>query len=89
MIAAVATSLVIIMLNSGAGLLTRLEDLSIDKGIAITVTTTATFGSRIARRLATRIPANRLHRWFAYLLIGGANSIVVRTLWTVLHPAWD
>ncbi len=87
MITAVPTSLVIIVLNSAAGLLARIDDLSINKGIAITVATAATSGSLVAGRLAKRVPARQLSRWFGYLLITGAAYIVVHTLWTVARPA--
>ena len=57
MATAVATSLVIIVLNSAAGFVAHVGDTTIDVGIAATFTITAIAGPLTAARLASRLPA--------------------------------
>jgi hypothetical protein len=83
MATAIATSLVIIVLNSAAGFVAHLGDTTIDVGIAATFTIAAIAGSLTAGRLASRLPAARLRRWFAYLVIGVATYVITQTLATL------
>lgn len=72
MAAAVATSLVVIVINSAAGFAAHLSNASLDIGIAAAFTGAAVVGSLAAGRLAPRLPGERLRRWFAYLVLGVA-----------------
>ena len=84
MASAVATSLVIIVLNSAAGFVAHLGETTIDVGIAATFTIAAIAGSLTAARLGSRQPAARLRRWFAYLVFSVATYVIIQTL-TALH----
>ncbi|MGI5174861.1 sulfite exporter TauE/SafE family protein [Dactylosporangium sp. CA-152071] len=84
MTAAVGTSLVIIVINSVAGFVAHAGDTTIDYRIAAGFTAAAIVGSLAAARVATRLPADRLRRWFAYLVFVIAAFVVTQTL---LHPA--
>lgn len=76
---AVATSLVIIVINSAAGFTTHLSDAPIDIGIAGAFTIAAILGSLAAGHLAPRLPGERLRRWFAYLVLTVAAYVIVQT----------
>ncbi|MCU7729391.1 sulfite exporter TauE/SafE family protein [Actinoplanes sp. KI2] len=78
--AAVATSLLIIVINSAAGFAAHAGDAPIDYPIATAFTVTAIAGSLAAARLATRVPTRRLQRLFAYLVFGVAAFVVIRTI---------
>jgi hypothetical protein len=75
---AVGTSLVIVVLNSAAGFAAYLGDTDIDYAIAAAFAGTAIAGSLIAARFATRVPAGRLRRWFAYLVLTVAALVLVQ-----------
>lgn len=83
MATAVATSLVVIVLNAAAGFTAHLSDASIDVGIAVAFTSTAVLSSLVAGRLAPRLPGDRLRRWFAYFVLAVAAYVVAQT---VLNP---
>ena len=83
MTVAVGTSLVIIVINSAAGFVAHAGDTTIDYRIAAGFTAAAIVGSLVAARVATRLPADRLRRWFAYLVFVIAAFVVIQTL---LHP---
>ena len=83
MATAVATSLVIIVLNSAAGFVAHLGDTTIDVGITATFTIAAIAGSLTAGRFASRLPAARQRRWFAYLVFGVATYVIIQTLATL------
>lgn len=83
MATAVATSLVVIVINSVAGFTAHLGDAPIDAGIAVVFTVAAVLGSLAAGRLAPRLPGERLRRWFAYLVLVVAVYVVAQT---VLDP---
>ncbi|WP_242625074.1 sulfite exporter TauE/SafE family protein [Krasilnikovia cinnamomea] len=78
--AAVATSLVIIVINSFAGFAAHASDAAIDYRIAAAFTVTAIAGSLAAGRIATRIPTRRLQRLFAYLVFAVAAFVVIGTI---------
>ena len=79
MATAVATSLVVITVNSAAGFTAHLSTVAIDYRITTAFTIAAIGGSLLAGRLATRLPADRLRRWFAYLVLAVALYITVQT----------
>jgi uncharacterized protein len=77
---AVGTSLVIIVLNAVAGFTAYLGDTDIDYGLAGAFAGAAIAGSLIAGRFATRVPADRLRRWFAALVLAVAVLVIVQLL---------
>jgi uncharacterized membrane protein YfcA len=83
MATAVATSLVVIVINSAAGFTAHVGDAPVDAGIAVAFTGAAVLGSLAAGRLAPRLPGERLRRWFAYLVLVVAVYVVAQT---VLDP---
>jgi len=62
---AVATSLALVCLNSGAGLLGHLSHASVDWRLALTLSATAAAGALLGSTLSNRIPGERLRRGFA------------------------
>lgn len=78
MATATATSLVIIVVNSAAGLSAHLGDTTLDIPVAVAFTSTAVVGSLIAGRVAPRLPGQRLRRWFAYLVLAVAAYVTFR-----------
>ncbi|MCX2933221.1 sulfite exporter TauE/SafE family protein [Mycobacterium sp. CVI_P3] len=78
---AVGTSLLIIVANSAAGVVSHLHRLHIDWGVAAGFAGTAIVASLVAGHLGTRLDTNRLRRWFAVLVFAVAAFIVVDTLW--------
>jgi uncharacterized membrane protein YfcA len=81
--AAVATSLVIIVINSAAGFAAHAGDASIDYHITAAFTLAAVTGSLTAGRLATRMPTQRLQRAFAWLVFTIAAFVAVQA---ILNP---
>ncbi|HIW91467.1 MAG TPA: sulfite exporter TauE/SafE family protein [Candidatus Corynebacterium avicola] len=78
MVVAVATSLLVIVMKSGAGLAGHLVSTSLDWPVLIAFTGTAIVGSFIGVRLAARIPEQELRRWFGYfVLLTGAVVLVL------------
>ena len=80
MATAVATSLVVITVNSAAGFTAHLDAVAIDYPITTAFTIAAIGGSLLAGRLATQLPADRLRRWFAYLVLAVALYTTVQTI---------
>lgn len=80
MATAVGTSLAIIVLNSIAGFTAHAGDVELDHQIVGAFTVAAVAGSLVAGRFATRLPAERMRRWFAYLVFAVAALVVVQTL---------
>ena len=74
---AVGTSLVIIVANSAAGLVSHLSSTSIDWAITAAFAGTAIVGSLIAGQIGTRLDTDRLQRWFAYLIFAVAAYVLV------------
>ena len=83
MTVAVGTSLLIIVINSVAGFGAHLGDVELDYQIAAAFTVAAVIGSLVAARFATRLPAERLRRWFAYLVFAVALFVIVQA---VINP---
>ena len=84
MTVAVGTSLFIIVVNSAAGFAAHAGDTPLDYRLAAVFTLAAVAGSVLAAPLATRLPADRLRRWFAYLVLVIAAFVVAQAL---LNPA--
>lgn len=80
MAAAVGTSLVIIVINSAAGFVAHAGDVTLDYRITGAFAAAAIIGSLTAGRLATRLPARRLSRAFAYLVLTIAAFILVQAV---------
>jgi uncharacterized protein len=66
---AVATSLVVISINSGAALLFRAASMQVDWALVLPLTAAAVAGSLAGKRVADRAPAAVLIRSFAVLLV--------------------
>jgi uncharacterized protein len=80
MATAVGTSLVIIALKSGAGLLGYLASTPIDWPLAFAVTGAAVVGSVVAGRFAGRVPEDRLRRAFGWFVAVMAVLVLVQEL---------
>ena len=80
MTVAVGTSLVIIVINSAAGFAAHAGDAALDYRVAAAFTLAAVAGSLAAARIASRLPAERLRRWFAYLVFAVAAFVAAQAL---------
>ncbi len=80
MTVAVGTSLLVVALNSAAGFAAHAGSADIDYGLAAVFTGAAVAGSMLAARVATRLPAERLRRWFAWLVLAVAAFVAVQAL---------
>lgn len=78
--AAVATSLVIIVVNSAAGFAAHAGDATVDPRIAAGFTLAAVTGSLAAGRIAGRLPTRRLQRAFAWLVFTIAAFVAVAAI---------
>ncbi|WP_213572831.1 sulfite exporter TauE/SafE family protein [Rhodococcus sp. USK13] len=77
---AIGTSLVIIVANSAAGLISHLSGTSIDWAITAAFAGTAIVGSLIAGHVGATVDTDRLQRWFAYLVFVVAAYVLVDTI---------
>lgn len=68
--AAVGTSLLVIAMNSAAGLAGHLTAVPIDWRLTGAVTAAAVLGSLVGARLLTRVPAEKLRRGFGWFVLG-------------------
>ncbi|MFF0477843.1 sulfite exporter TauE/SafE family protein [Streptomyces sp. NPDC004284] len=86
---AVGTSLLVITMKSFAGLAGHLSGVSIDWGIAMTVTVAAVIGSLIGARLAGRIPQDALRKAFGWFVVVMGVFVLAQQLDTAVwtHPA--
>jgi uncharacterized membrane protein YfcA len=84
MATAVGTSLVVIVINSAAGFAAHATGATLDYALAAAFSLAAITGSLAAARAATRLPADRLRRWFAYLVLAVAAFVAIQTL---INPA--
>ena len=84
MTAAVGTSLVVIVINSVAGFAAHAGDAVLDYRVAGAFTAAAVLGSVVAARLSHRADADRLRRWFAYLIFAVAAFVTAQA---ILNPA--
>lgn len=80
MAVAVGTSLLIIVINSAAGFAAHAGDAQLDYQVAGAFTAAAVIGSLVAARFATRLPADRLRRWFAYLVFAVAAFVIIEAI---------
>jgi uncharacterized protein len=80
MAVAVATSLVIVTLNSAAGFLAHASTASMDYRLAAEFTLAAVAASVVAARFATRLPADRLRQWFAWLVLAVAAFVLLEVV---------
>ncbi|GGY55435.1 sulfite exporter TauE/SafE family protein [Streptomyces omiyaensis] len=87
--AAVGTSLLVVTMNSFAGLAGHLSGLTLDRGLALTVAGAAVAGSLAGGRLAGRVPQAALRRAFGWFVVVMGVFVLTRqldpALWT--HPA--
>jgi uncharacterized membrane protein YfcA len=74
---AIGTSLVIIVLNSAAGLAAHLQRSSVDWPVALVFAGTALAAALIAGRLGSHTDSDRLRRWFAWLIVAVAVFVAV------------
>lgn len=77
---AVGTSLLIIVANSAAGLISHLNGGGIDWAVTAAFVSTAILGSLIAGRLGTELDTRKLQRWFAYLVFTVAAYVLIDTI---------
>ncbi len=80
MTVAVGTSLVIIVINSAAGFAAHAGNATLSYPIVAVFTVAAVAGSLIAGKVASRLPADRLRRWFAYLVFAVAAFVAVEAV---------
>lgn len=80
---AVGSSLLIILMNSAAGFAAHLDGLDLEFRLTGAFTAAAVIGSLAASRLGHRLDADRLRRWFAYLVVAVAVFVAVQA---VLDP---
>lgn len=79
MTAAVGTSLVIIVVNSLAGFAAHAGE-ALDYEVAAAFTLAAVAGSLAAARVASQLPADRMRRWFSYVVLVVAAFVAVQAL---------
>jgi uncharacterized protein len=77
---AIATSLLIISLNSGAGLLGYLGHVSIDWYLTGSFTLAAALGSGMGTYLSRFVPADKLQKWFGYFLLTVATFVLIQVI---------
>lgn len=77
---AVGTSLVVIAMKSGAGLLGYLASTSVDWALAGGVTAMAVVGSVIGGRLADRVPEDKLRKGFGWFVAVMAAVMLVQEI---------
>ncbi|HEX5524340.1 MAG TPA: sulfite exporter TauE/SafE family protein [Pedococcus sp.] len=86
---AVGTSLLVIAMNSAAGLGGHLPSVDLDWGLAAMVTAAGVGGSLVGGRLAGRISPDRLRRAFGWAVLAMAAVVFVEelpdSLWVPLH----
>ncbi|MHC9293838.1 sulfite exporter TauE/SafE family protein [Mycobacterium sp. LTG2003] len=79
---AVGTSLIVIAMNSFAGLAGQLSTVSIDWTLAAVVTVAAVAGSIVGARLTTRVDPDTLRRAFGWFVLAMASIILAEEF----HP---
>jgi uncharacterized membrane protein YfcA len=76
---AIGTSLLIIIANSAAGIVSHLQTISVDWTVTGAFVAAAMAASLIAGHIGTRTDTARLRHWFAYLVFGIAAYVLVDT----------
>lgn len=77
---AVGTSLLVIAINSAVALATRLGSGNLDWSVIVPFTVAGMLGVVAGSRVADRVPADRLIRWFVVLLVGVAAYTGIRSV---------
>ncbi len=77
---AVGTSLLVIAVSSVEGLAFRLPTESVDWRVAVPFTLAGVVGVLLGNRIAGRVPAARLTRWFVWLLVAVAAYTAVQSI---------
>jgi uncharacterized membrane protein YfcA len=85
MATAIGTSVLVIAMNSFAGLLGYLGTVQIAWGLAGTVTGAAVAGSFVGTALAGKVPQEKLRRGFGVFVLVMAAFILAKQWPTVLH----
>jgi uncharacterized membrane protein YfcA len=76
---AIGTSLVIVAVNSAAGFAAYASELELDAGTVLSVTVAAALAAGIAGQMGSRLPTDRLRRWFAVLVLAVAVVVLGET----------
>ena len=74
---AIGTSLLIIVANSAAGLVSHLNGRSVDWAVTAAFVGAAILGSLIAGHYGTKLDTRRLQHWFAYLVLTVAAYVLI------------
>lgn len=77
---AVGTSLLVIAVNSGTALATRLATTGVDWRVAVPFTLAGLGGALFGNHLASRAPSSTLVRWFAALLVAVAGYTLAHSV---------
>lgn len=77
---AVGTSLLVIAVSSVEGLAFRLPSSSVDWRVVVPFTVAGIVGVLLGNRIAGRVPAARLSRWFVWLLLAVAAYTATQSL---------
>jgi len=80
---AIGTSLVVIAVNSFAGLFAHLQKTDFDWAIAAMFTAVALVGMFVGLRFANRVSGERLNRWFAWFVLAVAAFVITQN-WSSL-----
>lgn len=80
---AIGTSLLIIVVNSAAGVVSHVSVGGIDWAITGAFVGSAIVGSLVASHLGVRFDTRRLQHWFAYLIFAVAGYVLIDTI--VIH----
>ncbi len=83
---AVGTSLLVISLQSAAGLAGHLHGTTVPWSLALAVTTAAVLGSLVGARLASSVPQPTLRRAFGVMVLVMGAVVLAQQLPQVIHP---
>ena len=75
---AIGTSLLVIAVNSFAGLIAHLQKTSFNWGVAGMFTAVALVGMLVGLQFASRVSGERLNRWFAWFVLAVAAFVVAQ-----------
>ncbi len=78
MTSAIATSLVVIAVNSAAGFAAHAGDAPLDVPLTVAFTAAAVVAALVAGHLGARLDTGRLKRWFAWLVFAVAALVLVQ-----------
>ncbi|BBX19913.1 permease [Mycolicibacterium duvalii] len=80
MTTAIGTSLLIIIANSVAGVASHLSAITVDWTVTGAFVAAAMAASLVAGYFGTKVDADRLQRWFAYLVFAVAAYVLIDTI---------